>query len=545
MNSANHSVLQNGYAILAANSSGIDEYLLANDALKTNIERISMSRLSAQQSAITERQTQIDGLTKMIATGSLDEDTQKKYEEYKTKLQDQIDRIKERVARATFDDLRKSHALFIAKTYKPMVSVAYGYQTTRTTPLPLLGSSSRIKIPINGDFLTDSVLYIKMSSFKATHQANKVRYCDFPGHRIIREVRFVMDGVTLDSYTRDDINFFYDFNVSRSQSDGWKRCVGQEVGKRAIFLQDPTNQEVREEKVVFDGYQTLKKEQPEMEIFLPLQFWFCNPKHALSNYNILFDKTFIEVDFASVDELVSITDYANDGGVFDPPKIVDYALMTNHVYTVPEVVDLVVSRNAFTIARVHRRATKILDKPYDTILLDQLRFATEVIRVCFKPLINERGDNWCETWNKNTVIDYKTVDYPSIVRIAGTKTLAYTPAYFYGEQPTVDAIGMSVDGSNLYESQSHTFFDSYMPYRYGKDSIITPNRRGSYMLTFSLFPQEDQPSGYVNLSNTRDNFLHYSSSYISVDTPVRMIISSQTINFMHLDQGKVNIRFAT
>ena len=43
----------------------------------------------------------------------------------------------------------------------------------------------------NGDFFTDMVLYFKLDAFAAKHTANKVRYCDFPGHKIIREVRFV------------------------------------------------------------------------------------------------------------------------------------------------------------------------------------------------------------------------------------------------------------------------------------------------------------------------------------------------------------------
>lgn len=543
----NQSVMQNGYSILTTNDSGMDQFLLAKDYLLSRINTINEKKLYDQQSNIAERQTQIAAIDRMLTTidQTSDPDTFNKYQTAKVQLQIQIDRLNEQNTKTTFKDLRETHAIFISKTYKPMVSIAYGYQTSRTTPLPLFGSSSRIKIPLNGDFLTDTILYIRFSGFKASHNGNKVRYCDFPGHRLIKEIRFVMDGVVLDSYTREDINFFYDFNVSRSQSDGWKRCVGQELPKTAIFIQDPTHQDLREEKKVFDGYQTLKRSQSDMEIFLPLQFWFCDPRYALSNYNIAFDKTFIEFDFAPIDEIVSIVDYANDGGLFTPPTIEDCALITNHIYTIPEVVDLFVYRNTFNIIRVHRRMSRILNKTYDRIILDQLRFATETIMINFRPLSNYKNENSMETWNNNNVINYTTIDHPSIVKVGGVKTLAYTPVYYYTETPVVNSLGLIANGSTIYESASPKFYDSYIPYRFGKDTIITPSKQGSYIMTFSLYPHKDQPSGYINLSNSKENYLVYDSDYIGNDTPVILNISSQVINILYMSKGGLNMRFAT
>lgn len=539
------SILQNGYAILLANDSDIDKYLLAEEFLTRKIADINTKKVAEQAAGVSERQKQIAAITNAIATQSLTEDTIAQYNELINQLQTQIDRIQSYNTTATFEDIRKSHALFIAKTFKPMVPMTYGYSQTRTTPMPLLGSSSRITIPINGDFFTDMVLYFKLSSFSATNVGNKVRYCDFPGHRIIREVRFVMDGTVIDRYGTEEINFFYDFNVSNSQKSGWQRCVGQEVPKTAIFIQDPSQQEVREQKQVFDGYQTLKRTQPEMEIFLPLQFWFCDPKFAMSNYNIAYNKTYIEVDLAPASSLVSIVDYANDGGKFTPPTIIDFALYTNHIFTLPEVVNLFIYRNSFNIVRIHKSMTRILNKSYDSIILDELRFAVEHIMCSFRPTVNTTNENNCETWHNNNVIEYTQVNHPSIVKIAGVNTLAYTPMYYYTESPVVDLIGFVANGSTIYESNSTIFYDSYLPYRFGKDTVITPSRRGSYFMTFSLYPHEAQPSGYMNLSNSKDNYLRYSSSYISMSNLVTVTVSAQVINFLYLSKGAVSLRFST
>ncbi|KAJ8544382.1 hypothetical protein ON010_g11885 [Phytophthora cinnamomi] len=48
--------------------------------------------------------------------------------------------------------------------------------------------------------------------------------------------------------------------------------------------------------------------------------------------------------------------------------------------------------------------------------------------------------------------------------------------------------------------------------RFGGDRVLTPNDEGAYLLTFSLFPGKAQPSGYLNFSQTRDQYMPYSSS---------------------------------
>ncbi len=538
------SILQNGYAILMANDSDLDKYLLANDYLFKRIKEIGEKKLNEQKSSIFQRQEQIESIKKVLSSQKLSNEDIKKYNDIINILQQQISRIEIYNTSATFDEIRESHSLFIHKTFKPIVSIAYGYSQTRITPLPIFGSNSSVTIPINGDFFTDMILYFKLSSFSAKHSQNKVRYAQFPGHRMIKEIRFVMDGIVLDRYNAEDMNFFYEFNVTESQKNGWKRCVGQEIGKVGVFTQDPLNQEVREKKVLFDGYQTFKHTQDEMELFIPLQFWFCNPKFAMSNYNVAVNKTYIEIDLNTVNEIAMCVDYASDGGLFTPPTILDFALYTNHIYTIPEVVDLYIYKNTFNIIRIHKNLSRVLNKSYDMVNLDELRFAVENIMINFRPVFNLTNENNFETWNNNNIITFKEIDYPSIVKISNVKTLAYTPAYYYTEEPVINYIALSSNGSSIYENNPTKFYDSYLPYRYGKNVVITPNT-GNYLMTFSLYPHEEQTSGYMNLSNFKDNYLLYSSNYINMNNPVKLHVSAQVINFLYLSKNIASLRFAT
>lgn len=539
------SIMQNGYAILMANDSDIDKYLLSNDYLVRQIKSIQDKKTIERDDAIATREAHIVKIMDMIQTQSLPDTIVSQYQDMVAQLRMQIDKLKAQSVSATFEDVRESHAIFFSTMFKPMVSVAYGYSQTRIPILPTFGTTCKVQVPVNGDFFCDMILYFKLGSFAASDSRNKVRYCNFPGHRLIREVRFVMDGNVLDRYNTEDINFFYDFSIGESQKNGWKRCVGQEIPKLATFLQDPKNQEVREQRYILNGHQTLKHTQEELEIFLPLQFWFCDPKFAMSNYNLAFQKTYIEIDIAPASDMVFITDYGGDGGIFDPPKIIDFALYTNHIYTIPEIVELVSYKNSFNLVRVHRSHTDILNKAYDSIKLDKLRFAVEYIMFNFRPLSNSTNENAPETWNNNNVIVFSQIDHPSIVVIGGVKTLAYTPLYYYTETPVVDSIGLVANGSTLYESSSTKFYDSYLPYRYGKNTVITPYTQGNYLMTFGLYPNKEQHSGYINLSNSKENYLTYSSSYIDSSHPANLTISAKVINFLYLSKGSVSMRFST
>lgn len=212
------SILQNGYAILLANTADLDRHLLAKDQLLKRLTEIHDKKLQARDEAVSTRESQIekiDTYVSKLVTENANQDTIDQYIQLKAQLQTQIIRLKGQNLNATYDDVRESHAFFINTTFKPLVSVAYGYSSTGVTPLPLFGSSARLKIPILGDFITDQAINIRISSLTAVHKENRIRWFDFIGHRIIKEIRLVIDGVILDRFGRDELEMYYRFHVSK------------------------------------------------------------------------------------------------------------------------------------------------------------------------------------------------------------------------------------------------------------------------------------------------------------------------------------------
>ena len=537
--------INGGLFYLVINDNLIDKYLLNKDYLNKRIDAIRIEKRKKKEDAIQAKTNDLITLQNALNSNSVHPDLIQQVQEQIQALQNQIDVLQQQPAEPTINDIKETHAFFLTETFKPIVSVGYWYSKVNNNIQPLLGGGLKLKLPIYGDFFTDMVLSIRLASFSATNDINKVKYCDFPGHKILREVRFISNDILIDSYGSEEINFHYDFRIPPSNKAGWKRCVGQELPKRCFLTQDPVNQEIREEKLIYDGYQTLKHVQEELEIFIPLQFWFCNPKFALSNNHFVYGKTYLEFDFAEASDLVICADYAEDGGAFRPPEIIECNLYTNHIFISPEVASVFISKFSFSIIRIHKRIHQILNKGTDDILLNGLKFATESMYVVFRPLVNETNINFPETWYNNNIIEYKEIPYPIIMTTEGLKTLGYTNAYYYSESRVIDALGLTSNGVSIYDSFSPTFYDSYIPYRYGENSVITPTNSGSYLITFNLYPNKEQPSGYLNLSNTRETYLQYTSRYISMDNPVRLIISARTINFLLLEEGSISIRFAT
>ncbi len=128
-------------------------------------------------------------------------------------LQNQIDVLQQQPAEPTINDIKETHAFFLTETFKPIVSVGHWYSKINNNIQPLLGGGLKLKLPIYGDVFTDMVLSIRLASFSATNGTNKVKYCDFPGHKILREVRFISNDILIDSYGSEEINFHYDFRI--------------------------------------------------------------------------------------------------------------------------------------------------------------------------------------------------------------------------------------------------------------------------------------------------------------------------------------------
>lgn len=128
-----------------------------------------------------------------------------------------------------------------------------------------------------------------------------------------------------------------------------------------------------------------------------------------------------------------------------------------------------------------------------------------------------------------------------------TPQLAINSVSYYEETPVIKSLGLITHGIDIYEDTSEMLYNSYLPYKFG-NAVVTPEDRGWYMQTFSLYPLNNQPSGTINFSQIREIYLEYklkNTNDISISNPVDLLVLARTINFLIVDAGTAVLKYST
>ena len=126
-----------------------------------------------------------------------------------------------------------------------------------------------------------------------------------------------------------------------------------------------------------------------------------------------------------------------------------------------------------------------------------------------------------------------------------TPQIAINTAQFYKETPNVSSIEIKAHGISIYQEIAESFYNSYLPFRFG-EKMNTPDDRGWYMINFNYLPGEHQPSGHINLSRAREFYINYKSNgTISNASPANLVVLSDAINFLLVKDGTAVLRYST
>jgi hypothetical protein len=303
----------------------------------------------------------------------------------------------------TLVDLERTHILYVNAHFKPFAAIGYEYnKVTAQNGSNNLGSGITFSIPQFGDFFHDMVCRVRLSAVQAvagsvpvrisgTPTANSifppdgeeedgtansnlsyqlvdlngnlvtastyrnlVRYCEYPGNRLFKLVKFDVNGNPLDQYDQMIPTMLEKFCTLPHKRIGHDRLVGQEVPVlgykpvRSATVKDPdistpntitkfgkgqSNQTVglfnsnavaststtnttlsssvstfdvsREVINVVNGPQTPKPIQPPLEIWNKLRFWFNDDvRLSIPSVSIPFGQRYITIDLANQSDLL-------------------------------------------------------------------------------------------------------------------------------------------------------------------------------------------------------------------------------------------------
>jgi len=500
-------------------------------------------------------------------------------------------------------------------------------------------------------------LLVQGVSTEATATAlyrNLARYAEYPGNRLFRLVKFDVNGNPLDQYTDNIPTMLEKFCTPPNKRTGHDRLVGQEVPMvgygslmccpvvdtdsantpPGIHLAFPASTQglfngntvgnlsndvalnsvapqldfMREKKQIVNGPQTPKPQQPALEIWNKLRFWFNDDvRLAIPSVSIPFGQRFISIDLAAATELIfefpglyveHITEVVTFIGTeasgdpqysttrtktFTPLFVASptgYAdqnlniermeLYINNIFVNPEVHDIFIKRIGFSLIRVYReQLVRSNQDTTDEKLLSQLKWPVEYIFFGLRPSYNVSNANpqKYRDWHRMTRMVDGFCSEPQLAEIAVQASGNFqtpiggalaagaaghvssispiVPEQYGIPVPTVDTLTVTAHGITIFDTFNDEFFNAYMPYHYGGPALVTPDDPGALFINFALFPRSYQPSGHLNISRARETYIRWTTSYVSSRTPADVIAVAVAINFLLVTDGSAVLRYST
>jgi hypothetical protein len=322
----------------------------------------------------------------------------------------------------SLNEIEKSHQVFINGSYKPSVPITSEYAKVNYSN-PKFGDSIIFQLPQMGHFTTDCVLHIRLTSMSAIDSRDRVRYVAMPGHKLIKNVQLLAhSGNVFDEYGTDDYNAYYQFEIPDNHKSGYLRNIGHDTPIQGKITFDPTADLFAEYRLVSDGNQTLKQTHNEVDLYIPLLFWFKDIKSALPS--LPWGKLQIKVDFANVEDIVGYFD-GGGGGKYNPPTMQFCDLYANQLFTLPEVFNIYAKKFVFNIIRTHRAHKQVITANGNgeyNIKLTNLKWPTEVLYVSFRPRENlSRSQDWfksCKLVDKSYKVPVLAKDTSSLIIVS-------------------------------------------------------------------------------------------------------------------------------
>jgi hypothetical protein len=534
------------YNLLVIDDADQDKLLFNTAKLKQTIAIAKFKNKEKIINEINEIKIQISFLENSIQE-SIDDEEINNYNIMLSKLKSILEQKElniNNMSNPSVSDIKETHEIFLNSQFKPWVESTFEYSKVSVNSKPQFGESVEFYVPSYGNFISDMAIHIKISELLPLSKEDKVRYANMLGHKLIKKVKLFISNNLIDEYSGEFYNAYYDTYISKDKQKAWLNCIGQEIGIDAEMVADPVNNHYRETKTIYNGFQTLKDKQEEVELFIPLLFWFnLDKKNAiLNNYSVDTIKIVVELenDRNFIACLDTVSEIYNEKYI--RPQVLECELYTNHIFVSEEIQDIFLSRVGFNLIRIHKYAEILLDKNKDSIsLLNYLKYPTEEIMLYARPEENEIGIDNLNTWNKNKIMNIQYIkDCVAFKDTDGSYAIGLNNFKIYETKEVFDCLELSFDGTTSYGLDSPLFFSSYLPLI--SNNVICKNN-SVYYFPYNMMQRSYNPSGYVNLSKSKKINFYYESKYVEQKRVIKLYIHSMCINFLIFNNTAAMLNF--
>jgi len=377
---------------------------------------------------------------------------------------------------------------------------------------PDFGKRLTCTIPRRGDLLGPMYLEVVLPYIQLT-DGTPVAYVNSTGHALIEEISLEIGEQEIDKQTGEWMEIWSELSTPSSKRDGFNNMINRADGLLVPPESDP----------IFDfttstsgsGYQ-----YGSVKMYIPLQFWFNkNPGLYLPLLAMQYHPIRINLKLRPLQDMfyTPLLAFAPacGGPQVKPVKIIDIRLWGDYVYLDTE------ERRRF-VANTHE------------YLIEQIQYT---------PALSIGKD----IFSQQVRLEFNHPIREMIWRIQRDRMLA-THEYFNFSSTSVSDVGVTrdmlqdaviqVDGYDRFERRDAGYFRLVQPYQY---HTSVPTKTFLYSYSFSLRPEEMQPTGSLNASRIDNMSLQIS---LRPDYPGPLQIPGQTAtnpNYVPA-RGEANIR---
>jgi hypothetical protein len=324
------------------------------------------------------------------------------------------------------------------------------------------------------------------------------------------------------------------------------KCVGHSPLIEAKYFH--IDSQVDEIRHIRAGFQTKKSYQPELDLWIPLIFWFT--KDSESSLPILKTKTlqkYINLIPCSLAKLLKAYDPLDNEIPlpFNELGMISCEMYLNNLFVDPRIAEIYMNDIGFNIIRQFKHTRLQLSKATDKKILKDFPHVIESMRMGFRPTVNE---NDFEDWYRFTKVANNSITIPAVIsNPPNPPLLVYRSMTYKTETLPVSIFSLKIDNAYLFEELPYELINTFTPHMaqiQGKNGKqMYPSDKGLSLVSFSRKIGERNPTGYLNAARIKEFFISWENADISLAQPVELYISATIINFLIVDGKNATIRF--
>tara|TARA_B100001142_G_scaffold184618_1_gene183945 strand:- start:997 stop:2385 length:1389 start_codon:yes stop_codon:yes gene_type:complete len=397
---------------------------------------------------------------------------------------------------------------------------------------PSIGSRVSVLVTRNGDLINR--IYFK-ATLKNKSTDKKLALVPYYGLRLLKNIELEIGGQRIDKHYSEWLYIWNELSMPVGKKTGYDVMVGGNKRNTSVLL----------------------AEEAEVEVYVPLEFWFCrNVGLALPLIALQYHEVKINIEYANANELVDQNDgnFSYGGAGENEKESNDNNNAANKGGTLSMETSQLWVDYIFLDTDERRRFAQLSHE----YLIEQLQFtgadkiteslgdALKSVRMNFNHPVKEliwtiKPDSKTGTssspsgigevdtkeskpyWNNFSSDAFNNYNHVLADGVSDEQATAGTADVSVLPSNPVRRAKLQLNGNDRFAERDGAYFSIVQPYQHHEN---TPNhhRLGINVYSFALKPEEHQPSGTLNMSRI-------DSAHLQVASKVTGLISVYAVNY--------------